>query len=185
MIKFFEQKKLSGASRRLLIGEVELLQAKDIIQKLRLEKHPEGGWFRETFRSPLGYTVGQNSRNLMTAIYYLLEATDFSSFHRLASDELWFFHSGSPLTVFEITPEGEYTQTQLGSAEEEQLSYTVKANHWFAAKCQPGADTNAFSLVSCVVAPGFDFADFELAKCEELTKLYPDHHDLISQLTRQ
>ncbi len=163
--------------------------AQALIEKLGLEAHPEGGFFKETYRSAgvisqsdLGgdYT---GSRNYSTAIYFMLTSDAFSAFHRIRQDEFWFFHQGAPITFHTITAEGDYTVQTIGNEIDKghvpQL--VVKGGDWFAAEIQ---DDNEFALVSCTVSPGFDFADFELATKKELTELYPLYADIISQLTR-
>ncbi len=159
------------------------------IDKLNLIPHPEGGYYRETYRAqlsiphdalPPGFT---GPRLVSTAIYFLLEGHNFSAFHRLRSDELWHFYAGSPITVRVIEPEGSLSQIQLGGDPEagEALQASVKAGRWFASCLQ---DADSFALTGCTVAPGFDFADFELGKRSELIGLYPQHRKLIERLTR-
>jgi len=159
------------------------------VQKLSLQLHPEGGYYRQTYKADL--VLPQNSlparfigpRAAATAIYFLLRGTNFSAFHRLRSDELWHFYIGAPVLVHVIAEEGQLSQILLGSDPEagETLQAVVKAGNWFASHVK---DRNSFALVGCTVAPGFDFADFELAKREELLRSYPQHRDLIERLTR-
>ena len=122
-------------------------------------------------------------RLVSTAIYFLLEGKNFSAFHRLRSDELWHFHAGGPITVHVIEPDGAYSEIQLGSDPEagEVFQAAVKAGRWFASRVR---DPRSFGLAGCTVAPGFDFADFELGKRSELVGLYPQHRNLIEALTR-
>ena len=159
------------------------------IEKLQLEAHPEGGYFRQTYRSevsiagealPAGFA---GARAASTAIYFLLEGKNFSAFHRLESDELWHFYAGEPLVVHVIEPEGEYSAIRLGlDLEAGQIPQAaVRAGCWFASHV---ADWNWFALVGCTVAPGFDFEDFELGKREVLVATYPQHRELIERLTR-
>lgn len=158
------------------------------IKKLELQRHPEGGWYRETYRS--GEMVGKEglperftgSRALATSIYFLLEGTDFSSFHRIRSDEIWYFHDGSPLTVHILGTEG-YSTLSLGRGEKQgqQPQGVVFAGKWFGATVD---DPTSYSLVGCSVAPGFDFQDFELADAANLLAEFPKHKDLIRKLTR-
>ena len=159
------------------------------IDHLGLSPHPEGGYYRVTYQSDL--TIVQNAlpsafhgdRSASTAIYFLLAGRDFSAFHRIASDELWHFYAGSGLMVYVIDPEGNASQLHLGDDFEagEVFQATVKAGCWFASRLK---DAAGFALVGCTVAPGFDFADFELAKRSELVRAYPAHRELIEQLTR-
>ena len=159
------------------------------IDKLKLIAHPEGGYYRETYRSPLSIAREAlppqftGSRLVSTAIYFLLDGENFSAFHRLRSDELWHFYSGSPVTVYVIAPDGGYSEIQLGGDPDagDLLQAAVKAGHWFASRVR---DPKAFALAGCTVAPGFDFADFELGKREDLVRLYPQHRNLIESLTR-
>ena len=117
-------------------------------------------------------------RLVSTAIYFLLEGNSFSAFHRLRSDELWHFYAGSPITVHVIEPDGSCSEIQLGGDPDtgEVLQAVVKAGRWFASQVR---DAKPFALAGCTVAPGFDFADFELGKRAELIKLYPQHRNLI------
>jgi uncharacterized protein len=160
------------------------------IQKLSLQSHPEGGYYRQSYRSdlllprealPRQFT---GPRSASTAIFFLLEGENFSAFHRLRSDELWHFYLGEPLIVHVIDGDDSYSQIHLGSDAEagEVLQAVVKAGCWFAAQVER---KKSFSLVGCTVAPGFDFEDFELAKREELTRRHPQHRDVIERLTRE
>ncbi len=159
------------------------------IDKLNLIAHPEGGYYRETYRSDLSIAREAlppqftGSRLVSTAIYFLLEGDNFSAFHRLRSDELWHFYAGSTIVVHVIEPDGGCSEIHLGSDAEagEVFQAVVKAGRWFASRVR---DPQSFALAGCTVAPGFDFADFELGKRSELTKLYPQHRKLIEQLTR-
>lgn len=159
------------------------------IEKLGLQKHPEGGYYKEIYRSkelipsealPLRYS---DDRNFSTAIYFLLEGDSFSAFHRLQSDESWHFYQGSALTIYAISPDGTLHEYRLGSDFNAGRSFTctIPAGWWFASLVN---DPQGFALVGCTVAPGFDFADFELAGRQQLSDLYPQHEDLIVSLTR-
>lgn len=136
--------------------------AENLVETLNLLPHPEGGFYREEYRSPISITTSSGDRSLATSIYYLLRAGEASAWHRIRSDELWFFHCGGPLTVNVMTPNEGQQRIILGPdiSLGHRLSVVVPAGLWFGAT--PSAGTS-FSLVSCVVAPGFDFADFELA----------------------
>ena len=159
------------------------------IEKLQLDTHVEGGSYRELYRStgtiaanalPASFT---GSRNYCTGIYFLLTHLQFSAFHRIKSDELWHFYYGDALTIYEIDPQGMLIQHQLGTDIEKRQTFqcTIRAGNWFASKVAPGGE---YALVGCTVAPGFDFADFELANREELAAIYPQHASLIRSLTR-
>jgi predicted cupin superfamily sugar epimerase len=115
----------------------------------------------------------------VTSIHYLLENEDFSAFHRIAYPEIWYWHDGEPLTVHEISPDGTYTARTLGKGEGQVLSLVVEPGVWFAAEL-PGK--TGYGLVSCAVAPGFDFEMFEMAKREELVAMWPEHRTLIRRL---
>jgi len=163
--------------------------AKYWIQKLTLEPHPEGGYYRQTYRSemllPKEGLPGEfpSARSASTAIYFLLDAANFSAFHRLRSDEVWHFYLGESLVVHVIEPDGHYSQILLGSDPEagETLQAVVRAGCWFASHLR---DETSFALVGCTVAPGFSFEDFELAKREELVGSHPQHREIIHKLTR-
>jgi predicted cupin superfamily sugar epimerase len=160
------------------------------IEKLRLEPHPEGGFFRQTYRSDIQIAAEavparfSGERTASTAIYFLLGGDDFSAFHRLRSDEIWHFYVGSGLIVHVIDPAGEYSRIRLGSdgEKEEVLQTVVQAGCWFGSEL---ADRNSYALVGCTVAPGFDFEDFELGKKLELVRCYPQHRRVIERLTRE
>jgi len=160
--------------------------AKYWIEKLRLEPHPEGGYFRQTYKSNRVITHPQfpGARSASTAIYFLLEGKNFSAFHRLRSDELWHFYTGAPVAVHVISPEGNYSKILLGSNPEagEVFQAVVPAGHWFASHV---ADWKSWALVGCTVAPGFDFADFEMGKREGLVRSYPQHSSVLERLTRE
>lgn len=161
------------------------MNSKELAESLELLPHPEGGYYRETYRSGTSITIPESGdkRQLATAIYFLIENTNFSAFHKIKSDETWHFYEGDTLEVIEIDLSGQLIITKVGKniKEGEVFQYTVKANHWFGSRVKAGG---GFSLVGCTVAPGFDFRDFELAKRDELTRLYPQHEDMITTLTR-
>jgi len=161
----------------------------EIVAALKLETHPEGGWYRETYRSAesidhlsLPLRFGGN-RNYGTAIYFLLPAGVFSAFHRIASDELWHFYEGLPLNIYVIHPNGELEINRLGRDMKagEQFQAMVPAGCWFAS--MPVGD-EGHTLTGCTVAPGFDFADFELAVTDTLSTEFPQHEELIRQFCR-
>ena len=162
--------------------------AQSYIQALQLQPHPEGGFFRESYRSAQTMELsapggGTQQRNICTAIYFLLEAGNFSAFHRIQSDEIWHFYAGQALEVLELLPDGQLCCTRLGPdiLRGEIPQYVVPANTWFASRVVPGG---TFSLVGCTVAPGFDFADFRLARRQELLEIFPQHRQVIAELTR-
>lgn len=159
------------------------MTADSIIEYLNLTRHPEGGFYRETYRAEKSITLeGGKVRNAGTAIYYLLKGTDKSHFHRVGSDELWLFHQGEPLEIHVITHDGTIETRVLGNRLDlnEKPQIAIPANVWFAAGIQSRV---GFSLVSCVVAPGFEFEDFELADKNELIELYPHLEDEIKEFS--
>lgn len=159
------------------------------VEKLKMQLHPEGGWFKETYRSEevvLGEHLPNrfgDARHFSTAIYFLLEGKQFSAFHRIKSDEMWHFYYGGPLHVYVINEEGQLHIIKLGSNPEagEEFQAVVKAGCWFASK--PAVE-NSFALVGCTVSPGFDFQDFEMANRNDLVAKYPQHTEIIMSLTR-
>lgn len=160
------------------------MKAKEIVQKLGLQAHPEGGFYKETYRSAQTIETDRNEiRNISTAIYFLLENDNRSLFHRIQSNELWFFHQGEPLEIVFIK-DGVLTTIILGNRfdDGEVLQATIPENTWFASGVK---NSNGYSLVSCTVAPGFDFADFELAKRGNLIQEYPDLKETILKFTKE
>jgi len=159
------------------------MDVKKLIQKLQMQPHPEGGFYKETYRSEQKMTTSEGLiRNVCTAIYFLLENKDKSHFHRIKSDEAWFFHQGEAIEIF-VLHDGKLQTIDLGNNIEngEVPQTVVPANAWFASKIK---QESGYSLVSCTVAPGFDFADFELANCNELIKEYPNFKAVIEEFTR-
>ena len=157
------------------------------VQKLNLLPHPEGGYFRETYRSsesiaaenlPIGF-VGD--RNHSTAIYFLLENGQRSVFHKIKSDEIWHFYDGDPLIIYVIEENGSITELELGLTDDNDglPQAVVPAGRWFAAE-----STGEYTLVGCTVSPGFDFADFEMADRSELVGDYPNLKDIIQKFTK-
>ena len=177
------------------------------IKQLRLRPHPEGGYYRETYRSPEIIAMAdlpkryKGRRSFATAIYFLLRGNQISAFHRLKSNEIWHFYDGSPISIFVIGKDGHLTTAKLGlnAVEGEQPQFVIKAGSWFAARLvkqnpkskiqntQPRAGPpvaeKSYALIGCTVTPGFDFADFEMGKRSELCRQFPCHCALIEQLT--
>lgn len=165
------------------------MKVEDLVKQLELLPHPEGGYYKETYRSAgkisaeaLPVEFG-GERNFATAIYFLIEKNNFSALHRIKSDETWHFYAGDALEVIEIDERGHLKTTLVGNNLEkgEVFQYTVKAQRWFGSRVRTGGD---FSLVGCTVAPGFDFADFEMGQRNELIVKYPQHQQIILLLTR-
>ena len=152
--------------------------AEEWISRLNLQPHPEGGFFRETYRASTAVSTEAGSRSFATHIYFLLRAGECSHLHRIRSDEGWHFYAGSPLVIHQF--EKNYRATVLGSPESNDSPFqaVVPAGVWFGAESL-GHD---FSLVGCTVSPGFDFADFELAHAKDLKTVYPEHADMIDRL---
>jgi predicted cupin superfamily sugar epimerase len=152
-------------------------------QHLNLQPHPEGGYYKEVFRSSqqVSRTASSGVKSALTSIYYLLEETDFSCFHRISSDEIWYFHEGAPLHIHAIDHNGILTTHELSDKVTGNLSIAIGAGLWFAAEI-PSA--NGFTLASCAVAPGFEFSEFEMGKRDELIALYPRHAGLLSRLCK-
>jgi predicted cupin superfamily sugar epimerase len=161
-----------------------------LVERFQMVPHPEGGYYKETYRSDelikKGSLPGRFSgdRNFSTAIYFLLEQGNFSAFHRIQSDECWHFYAGHALHVHVIYPDGRYELISLGNnvAAGETFQAIVPAGCWFASETAPGG---LFSFVGCTVAPGFDFADFELAEKDILGAEFPTQRALITRLSRQ
>lgn len=167
-----------------------MVDAQYWIDHLTLEPHPEGGFFRETYRSrlvirqsALPVTFG-GPRNASTAIYFLLAGADFSALHCLAADEVWHFYDGSPLLMHSIDPHGNHSMVKLGQNAEagEQFQCVVPGGHWFGSCLE---EPDRYALVGCTVAPGFHFADFRIAARADLLAQYPQHRDVIHKLTRE
>jgi uncharacterized protein len=163
--------------------------AAPFIKAYQLQPHPEGGWYKETYRSNEVIDAAalperfDGVRAFSTAIYFLLEQGNFSAFHRIKSDECWHFYAGETLHVYVLHDDGKLEIIKLGNdmLQGELFQYVVPANCWFASRPAPESD---FCFVGCTVAPGFDFADFEMAKAEELTVLFPMYKELIKELCR-
>lgn len=151
------------------------------IDRLGLTEHPEGGYFRSTYASDVNTEANGKQRAMFTSIYFLLKSGQVSHLHRLKSDELWYYHGGSPLTVHVIHEDGAYEEVKLGLNVErgEVPQYLVPKNSIFGSSVM---EEGTFSLVGCMVSPGFDFEDFELFTQDELLKDYPQHKELILKL---
>lgn len=158
------------------------------IAKLRMTQHIEGGAFKEHYRAPLllpGATLSsahKGDRNASTAIYFLLRHGEFSAFHLLASDEVLHFYDGSPLHVYEIDAVGAMHVHKLGRDLDsgERFSLVIPGGSWFALRCELA---EGFSLIGCTVAPGFDFDDFTLDDRAVLLGKFPQHAQLIQEMT--
>jgi predicted cupin superfamily sugar epimerase len=154
----------------------------ELVETLQLQAHPEGGFYSETYRSAHSIqNEGNQSRSLITSIFFLLRSEDVSHFHRIQSDELWFWHEGSPLTIHTLGESG-HQQLKLGPVDASGCApqQLVKSRTIFGSTVD---QAESYSLVSCVVAPGFDFADFELFHAKDLIPLFPDCVEIIRRLT--
>lgn len=159
------------------------MNAQHWIDRLGLQPHPEGGWYKETYRAGFQVTPqgGTAATSAVTSIHYLLENEEFSSFHRIAYPEIWYHHEGGAFDIHEIDSAGNYRVRRLGKGEGEHLSLVVEPGVWFAAEV---AGKEGYGLVSCAVAPGFDFAVFEMGRREVLFPAYPQHEEVLLRLCR-
>jgi predicted cupin superfamily sugar epimerase len=162
-------------------------KTKQYINKLRLKKHPEGGYYREVYRA--GEIIScehlpkrfKSSRNFSTSIYFLLEGKQFSTFHLLQSDELWHFYDGCDVIIYIINDNGKLSKRKIGRGKNCKFQITIEKNNWFAAEL---GDKKSFALVGCTVSPGFEFEDLVMCKRAELIKQFPKHKRLIEKFTR-
>jgi predicted cupin superfamily sugar epimerase len=161
----------------------------EIIEHFQLEPHPEGGYFRELYRSK-GIILKSaldpsfsGDRNHSTSIYFLLTSDNFSAFHKVKQDESWHFYQGDAIELHMISPKGEHSKIVIGHdyRNGQVPQFIVPGGYWFAAKVMK---PNSFAFVGCGVAPGFDFDDFALAKRDELLKAHPHLDNLIKLFTR-
>ncbi len=151
-----------------------------LVANLGLLPHPEGGFYKETYRSSESIETESGLRNIATSIFFLLTSEHVSKFHQIKSDEHWYFHEGSSLTIHLLTDRG-HQKLKLGQLSAETKPYQmVKADTIFGSSVD---EDGGYALVSCAVAPGFDFQDFKLISREELLKEYPNHSQIISRLT--
>ena len=159
------------------------MDMEDWIEQLRMEPHPEGGFYKRSFDSEqlLFSENHEGERKLFTSIYFLLRSQDISRFHRLKSDEIWYFHGGSPLTVHIIDEEGKYRKEALGLdiVKGEKPQVIVKKGSIFGSTVD---QEDTYTLVGCMVSPGFDFQDFELFEKSWLLEKYPQHKGIIERL---
>ena len=159
------------------------------IDNLNLAKHPEGGWFKEIYRSS-EIIKRQNlpnrfngDRSFSTSIYFLLPYDEICAFHILKQDELWYFHYGFGLIIHVIDEDGEYFKLHLGNdLEKKQLPQIVIKKGWlFAAEVN---NKSGCALVGCNVAPGFDFEDFQMSAQKQILEKYPQHSLIINQFSK-
>ncbi len=153
-------------------------KVEELIQFYQLEPHPEGGYFKETYRSSLSLSTEKGERCASTAIMFLITKNSISHFHRLSADEGWHFYDGDPLRLLQITPQGELLEITMGRNPQrgEKLQHIVPAGHWFAS-----TSYGDYSLVGCTVAPGFEFSDFEMGIKSSLQEAFPQHKSILEQ----
>lgn len=165
------------------------IEIRKIVTKLDMKPHPEGGFYKETYRSDgvipkdaLGRKFS-GARNYCTGIYFLLTSENFSAFHRIQQDEMWHFYGGSSLYVHIIDTNGLYKRHAVGMNldEGETPQLVVPADCWFASSVK---EKDNYSFVGCTVSPGFDFKDFELAERSKLIQEFPAHKETIAKYTR-
>lgn len=156
-------------------------EAVNLIKRLKLKKHPEGGYFKQTYTADtvvniVGY---DKPRYISTAIYYMLVGDQFSALHRVKSDELWHHYKGGSLTLYAIHNR-KLSRIKMGKSRGEASQVVIKANTWLAASLN---DKKSYCLLGCTVSPGFDYNDWELAERNELIKMYPQHRTIIERYT--
>jgi predicted cupin superfamily sugar epimerase len=155
------------------------MTADQIIQLLALQKHPkEGGYFRETYRSPA--TV--RDRSLATAIYYLITPDSFSALHRLPGDEIFHHYLGDAVEMLMLHENGRGEVVRIGTniAAGESPQVVVPGGTWQGSRLVTGG---AFALLGCTMSPGFDYADYAHGRRDELIEKFPDYAERIRMLT--
>ncbi len=158
---------------------------RSLVEALGLQPHPEGGYYRETFRSATRVEFNGMARSAGTSIYYLLTEGATSAWHRLDADEVWYVHAGGPLALHVLEPDGELVTHRLGNPLEHpgtRFQAIVPAGRWFAAELE---QPEHFCLVGCAVAPGFEFSGFQLATEAELADAISRHGDVVHRLIRK
>lgn len=153
-------------------------ELKQLIETLQLEPHPEGGFYRETLRSPKHLGEGSHQRSLGTAIYFLVPGGMVTGWHAVASPELWHFYTGAPLVLEHVNQEGHFFRHLLGADLEfgHRPQQLIPEHEW-----QRAYSTGAYTLCGCTVSPGFDFRDFELISDEKLGSRLPALHAYITR----
>jgi predicted cupin superfamily sugar epimerase len=162
------------------------MTAEQLIHKYQMLPHPEGGWYRETYRSNEIFPASalpnryDGNRVFSTAIYFLLEKGHYSAFHRISSDECWHFYAGAPVDLYMLHGDGKASTVQLGNDPDNHqcFQFMIRAGTWFAAVPAEGGE---FSFIGCTVSPGFEFADFELADRDTLKQVFPENKELIEK----
>ena len=158
-------------------------EAAQLIKKLGLHKHPEGGYFRQTYRSDTMANIEgfEGPRNISTAIYYMLADEQISAFHRLGSDEVWHHYAGGSITLYALDKDGKLSKIKIGRGRGEMQQAVMKAGTWFAAALN---GKKSYCLLGCTTSPGFDHRDWELAKRDDLVRTYPYHKKIIERYTK-
>lgn len=163
------------------------LEEQSIIDNLQLKPHPEGGFYRENYRSDI-VAAGRNlpesfggKRALATSILFFLPAGEYSAFHKLKQDEVWYFHNGQQPELHFIYPDHRYEKKIMGPGlhSEEHPQVVIPAGSYFAASCP-----HSYALFGCLATPGFDFADLDMPPAVQLTRNFPEHESIIRKLTR-
>lgn len=156
-------------------------EAAKLVKKLELEKHSEGGYFKQTYRSETIVNIEgyDGQRNISTAIYYMLIGEQFSAFHRIKSDEIWHYYAGGSITLYAIDNEGKLSKIKIGKSGRPQA--IIKAGTWFAAALD---SRRSYCLLGCTVSPGFDYRDWELGRRDDLARMYPKHKQLICRYAK-
>lgn len=161
-----------------------LSESKDWVNNLQMQKHPEGGFYKEIYRSTNQFTPKEigDCRNYATSILFLLNKGDVSHFHQIKSDEIWYYHTGASCLIHVINVNGELITYKLGLDFQngEVLQLVVPAGCIFASE-----SSGDYSLVGCMVSPGFDFSDFKLFTTKELVNLYVHHEKIIKKFTKE
>lgn len=165
---------------------MQRINVDELVSTYDLEPHPEGGFYKETYRAAKvianeALPSHAGARNYSTGIYYLLPAGSHSKLHRIQSDEMWHFYLGDPMTIVQISPEGAVETVLLGHDVQagHKVQHVVPAGYWFGAYPNEGSE---YAFVGCTVAPGFDFADFEFGHRDEMLQQYPHAQDIIERL---
>lgn len=149
----------------------------ELIARLELLPHPEGGYYKEVFRSDKNVIIDGEARGaICTTIYFLLPAQTFSALHKIRGEEQWFFLNGSPLNIYEFKPDGTLQVTELSV---DNPWHCINPDNWFASR---PAHANGYCLVCCVVAPGFNFDEFKLASYKAMQETFSQHDPLLRSL---
>ncbi len=165
------------------------MNAEGYTKKFSLVPHPEGGMYKEVYRSSLMMPQELlpskyiQAHSVSTSILFLLNENDFSAFHKITSDEIWHYSAGDGAIIYCISQDGKLTELRLSNDDDPAslVQVIIPAETWFAAET---INKKSFILTGCTVAPGFEFSDFTLAVRNELIDLFPQHTELITRLTR-